>query len=244
MRPGLRTMLALSTLAFAAACSKSGPPTIIGHWRAERVQVFSAQLPVGPEIVVSEKEISSPGTDVDMSVHGFEAKSGQVTIDLAYGVGLTFYFDGPDRVFLKVPLVGKVYYRRVVDNAALASAASSVPIVAQPQSVSQAAPVAGAQSGGNHSGPTAVGEQTALATQSVRGGSQPASEPAEADGQSAAEYQLASAAAKQGQSDAAIDHLNSAFKAGFRDVARLDSSPEFGSLANDVRYQALVARYR
>lgn len=206
--------------------------------------MFSAQMPVGPEIVVSEKEISSPDTDINMSVHGFEAKSGQVTVDLAYGIGLTFYFDGPDRVFLKVPLVGNVYYRRVPDNAALASTAPSASAVAQPQSTSHAAPTATVQARGNDAGSVAVGEQTALTTQSVRGGFKPASEPLPADGRSAAEYQMASTAAKQGQSDAAIDHLNNAFKAGFRDVGRLESSPEFSSLGRDVRYQALVARYR
>lgn len=237
-------MLALGTLAFAAACSKFASPSILGHWRAERVQVFSAQIPVGPEIVVSETEIASPGTDISMPVHGFEAKSGQITVDLDYGIGVTFYFDGPDRIFLKVPIVGKVYYRRVADDAALASAASSVSVAARPLSASQAAPAAAVRATGNHPGASVVGEYTALATQRVRGGAQPASEPGEPDGQSASEYQMASTAAKQGQSDAAIEHLNNAFKAGFRDVARLDSAPEFGLLGNDIRYQALVARYR
>ena len=237
-------MLALGTLAFAAACSKTDSSSILGHWRAERVQMFSAQIPVGPEIVVSRQQISSPGTDINMSVHGFESKSGQVTVDLDYGIGVTFYFDGPDRVFLKVPLVGKVYYRRVVDNVAQANAASPVSVVTPPQAVSHAVPAALVQSKHNDVGSTAAAKQTLSAMQSARGEIQPASETTAADERSTAEFQMASVAAKQGRPDAAIDHLNNAFKAGFRDVGRLDSLAEFSSLGNDVRYQALVARYR
>jgi hypothetical protein len=54
--------LSLGSLAVSVAlvaltmtgCSKSDGPSIIGHWRAERVQVLSAHLPIGPDFVVSQ----------------------------------------------------------------------------------------------------------------------------------------------------------------------------------------------
>jgi hypothetical protein len=59
-----------------------------------------------------------------------------------------------------------------------------------------------------------------------------------------AQARLAFAAAHDGDYDAAISRLSDAFKSGYRDFAFLDSAPELSGLRDDVRYRALVARYR
>ncbi|MGE8165155.1 hypothetical protein ACQKRQ_34030 [Paraburkholderia sp. NPDC080076] len=105
-----------AALAIVCGCSKSVGPSIIGHWHAERVAFDSVQLPVGLDIVVSNTQIVSPDTGASLPIKGIEGKKDAVTIDLSYGVGFTFYFDGPDRMYLKIPLVGPVYYRRVVED--------------------------------------------------------------------------------------------------------------------------------
>lgn len=118
-----------AALAIVCGCSKSVGPSIIGHWHAERVAFDSVQLPVGLDIVVSSTQIVSPDTGASLPIKGIAGKTDAVTIDLSYGVGLTFYFDGPDRMYLKIPLVGPIYYRRVGEDvhasALLANAAET-----------------------------------------------------------------------------------------------------------------------
>jgi hypothetical protein len=246
MRPaGVAAVLAAILL--VAGCSKADGPSIIGHWHAERVQVASMQLPIGPDIVIKENEISSPDTDTGIPIKAIERKDNEVVLDFAYGLGLSFYFDGPDRMYVKVPLAGQIYYRRVVDAApvqaqtATASAVvapvpvtqSVVPAVGQPvvQSEEYRTLVKQAEAA-MHDGATGQAE-TLLAQAGQYSPAHPA-----------VDFDQAVLAVRSAQPDLAIEHLSDAFKRGFRQFDLLDSTQDFDALKSDVRYQALVARYR
>jgi hypothetical protein len=230
MRRELLVGAALAVL--VAGCSKPETPSIIGHWQAERQTVYSAHLPVGPDIEISNDAITVPGTTASIPLTAIEMKSDEAVLDMPLDVGLSFYFDGPDRVHLKVPLLGNIYYRRVHDRAparALAQASAVIQPVATAAGVQPASalePVAAAQS-------KVTGTPAAMNNAHAAGAA-----PFSAD------YQLALQAASQGNQDQAIDELNKAFKLGFNDFDRIDTAPEFAALRTDIRYQALVARYR
>ncbi|WP_460900802.1 hypothetical protein [Paraburkholderia jirisanensis] len=223
---------AVAALLSLGACSKPVEPGVLGHWRAERVTVFSAKLPVGPDLVIGEHRITSPGMDAELPVSGIERKGDETTIDLQYGVGLTFYFDGPDRMYLNVPVLGKVYYRRVADapDAPGTQAAASHGQAAQMQPVQAAPQVQQVQ---------AVPPPPAATAGPIV---PPA--PARATPAGYGDYQMALLAAQHGSTGDALQFLSDAFKSGFRDFAQLAAAPQFASLRADVRYKALVAHYQ
>jgi hypothetical protein len=223
--------------ALLAACSKQEGPSIVGHWKAERATVFSAQLPVGPDIVISEQAIRVPGTDGIIALSGITKKSGEAVLEMPYGVGLSFYFDGADRVHLNVPLLGKIYYRRVLDAAptqvAVTGAVPTVPapppaIAVPPASSAPQRPAPAAQSANviDVAATTDAAPNVATSTST------------------SPEFDHAVLAARQGDQDLAIDRLRDAFQHGFKNIDELDATPEFAALRSDVRFQALVARYR
>jgi hypothetical protein len=217
----LKLAASLAAITIVAACSKSGTgPSILGHWQAERVSVYSVQLPIGPDIVVSNNEVLSPDTGASVPVKGIESKGDSTTLDLPYGVGLTFYFDGPDRMYLKVPVVGHIYYRRVTDPVRTATQPATQ-LAAQPATARSDSQMPASAPGSTNSNATT---RSAVAAGDVQ-------------------YKLALIAARQGDTDAAIGDLNDALKAGFRRFDLLDAAPEMNALKNDVRYRALVARY-
>lgn len=240
---------AFAPMALLAACSRQADVSLIGHWQAERVSVYSAKLPVGPDIVVKEDRISSPSTGIDLPIKNIERKGGEATVDFDYSLGVTFYFDGPDRLHINVPLIGKVYYRRVNDAVPTsviqaASAPSTVPATEAAQSAPPASSVI--DSVAVQQPANAAQEIAPVAVQApAEHGS--AANPFSRDqpGQGAdSDYQKALAAARSGQQDQALDDLNAAFRGGFRDFGRLDGAPELADLRSDVRYRALVDRYR
>lgn len=237
----------------ASACSRSDPPSVLGHWRAERVSVYSVQLPVGPEIVISKTAIVSPETGASIPVQNIERKGEAATIDMPLGIGLKFYFDGPDRMYLQVPLIGKVYYRRVADPAAAADGAQekkpadlskpsgSVQRIAA--AVREPLPVPADQSAQPGDGSTeAFGNESTSSPQRAVEASSTGGESKSDAG--SAEYRLALTAANAGYVEAALDHLRKSFGSGFKAFDKLDQAPEMDKLRNDVRYQALVAHYR
>jgi hypothetical protein len=239
----------LAPMAFLAGCSRPSDVSLIGHWQAERISVYSAKLPIGPDIVVKEDRISNPATGMDLPIKGIERKGNEATVDFDYGLGVTFYFDSVDRVHIDVPLIGKIYYRRVNDNApASAALASSIPGATSEAEVVQAAPPASDPAHQVASAP----EKTNVPPAALRASQIPVAQvdvtsQSGADGAVTAhdsDYQKALAAAMAGQQDRALDYLNAAFRDGFRDFARLDAAPELADLRSDVRYQALVGRYR
>ncbi|MFM0522092.1 hypothetical protein PQR08_32225 [Caballeronia jiangsuensis] len=219
-----------------AACSRQDRPSIIGHWQAERTTVFSAHLPVGPDIVISEQAVAVPGTEAQIPLNGISQKDNEAVLELPYGVGVSFFFDGPDRIHFDAPVLGKVYYRRVHD----AIAAQAAP---QQDAKAQAA------------GPvTASAVVPAVAVQTQRPPSPPVQVAPVSLSEHAPEvphrpvrpsaFDQAVLAARQGDQDSAIDNLNEALKQGFRGFDKIDAAPEFASLRQDVRYQALLAHYR
>ncbi|MEX3967394.1 hypothetical protein AB4Y42_35110 [Paraburkholderia sp. EG286B] len=263
MMPPIRlaAIAAMVPLALAAGCSRSDDASVLGHWRAERMQVYSVKLPLGPDVVISKDSITSPGVDAKIPLDGIERKGDEAVLDTSYGMGISLYFASPDRVYLNVPIIGKVYYRRVDDSpvgttdVATATAQHAVQAVvpagpsvitpaarpAEVRQVSAAAPVA--------SNDTAQGlMQQAEAALRAGEGAQAEKLLSEAQTSPSAhplvDYDLAVLAAERSDSDSAIDHLNQAFKHGYRQFATLDATPEFEALRRDVRYQALVARYR
>jgi len=247
-------------------CSKPDDPSIVGHWRAERVQVLSAHLPIGPDFIVSEHELASPDAEVRIPIATIETKRNEAIVDFAYGVGLSFYFDGPDRMYVEVPLAGKLYYRRIKDGSgsgSVAQAATASPSGAAPSAVNSAptaaldtamnkqptltvAKVTGARLQSEPAYKTTIkqgelsmsqGQLSTAETLLMQASAEPAAHPA-------VDYDLALLKIRQADPDAAIRHLGDAFARGFRGFDIIDRDRSFDAIRSDVRFTALVSRYR
>jgi hypothetical protein len=198
-----------------AGCAKEDGSRIVGKWRAERFEVMSLKLPVGPELEITPHELST-ASDVRVPISAITQDGEAVTLETEL-IGLTFNFVEPDRMYIALPIIGRIYYRRVnVVPAAVAVPPSPVPV-----SRAQRAPL-----------PLPEPQAAALAGQS-----------ADEEPPYAKDYAQALALVRQGDHDGAVRCLHDAFKHGFRDVAQLAATAEFDSLKPDVRYQALLARY-
>lgn len=202
-----------------AACAKEDGSRIIGTWRAERLEVMSLKLPVGPEIRIGRNELAMEG-DVRIPIAGITQEGDEVTLDTPAMIGMTFYFVEADRMYLDVPLLGHIYYRRVNDPAA---GAVDVRREAQAPAASLAAASLPDRSREARAASPSVPEAPAPAYLQ--------------------DYRQAVALMRQGNRDGAVRALNNAFRNGFHDVALLTRTPEFNALASDPRYQALLARY-
>ena len=108
-------LAALLLAALLTACGRDDGRRILGHWRAERVQVQSISLPMGPEFVVTPRELTSAEGDIRIPISSIEADGNVVTLGAPFGIGLSFYFEGDDRIYFDVPLAGRVYFQRVTD---------------------------------------------------------------------------------------------------------------------------------
>ncbi|WP_345816858.1 hypothetical protein AAGS40_28250 (plasmid) [Paraburkholderia sp. PREW-6R] len=220
------------------ACSRQERPSIIGHWQAERQTFFSAHLPIGPDIVISKEAVSMPGTDTRIPLNAIRQKGGETLLELPYGVGVSFFFDGPDRMHFDVPVVGSVYYDRVGD-------ATAAQVVPQSDGKAAGAVVAGPEESPKQAVSPSVATPVALVDKPAP---VPQAPPAVDVGQPgparSSEFDQAELAARRGDQDAVIDHLNEAFRQGFKGFDKLDAAPEFATMREDVRYQALLARYR
>lgn len=120
-----RALLGVLALALAA-CAKEDGGRIVGTWRAERLEVMSLKLPVGPELRISRDALTTAG-DVRIPIAGISQDGDEVTLDTDAMVGMTFYFVEADRMYLDLPLLGRVYYRRVADRAGPAPVAVQAP---------------------------------------------------------------------------------------------------------------------
>lgn len=114
-------------------CAKQDGKNIIGKWRTERLQVMSVKLPIGPELDITRTSLAAGG-GVSIPIAAITQDGDEVTLDTYSLIGMTFYFVGPDRMYLNLPVVGKIYYRRVDDGAVAAfRAMPSKPVLpAQP----------------------------------------------------------------------------------------------------------------
>lgn len=214
VRKALLGILAL----MLSACAREDGSRILGTWRAERMEVMSFKLPVGPELRIGPNELRT-GDDIRLPIAAITQDGDEVTLDTESMIGMTFYFVDADRMYLDLPLIGHIYYRRVDES--LAGGAVNDSATARqpaPAAVRQADPP----------------PQVSALPPPVRDTVAPAY---------SEDYQQALALLRERDRDGAVRSLNRAFSNGFRDTGLLARTPEFDVLKDDVRYQALLARY-
>lgn len=216
-----RCWLGLALVILLGACSKPDSRRILGHWRAEQVQLQGFRLPMGPEFVVSQSELRSPDGEVNIPLSSISEEGETITLNVPLGLGLTFRFESNERISFEIPLVDtKIYYRRVSAAMPGASPAGDVTAPALPaesQTENQSA------------------HKTATAPPKVEswGGSD-----------AMVDYNQSVMLMRQGDTDAAVRSLHNAFEHGFRDFQLLEASQDITPLRSDPRYQALVTHYR
>jgi len=214
VRKALLGILAL----MLSACAREDGSRILGTWRAERMEVMSFKLPVGPELRIGRDELRT-GDDIRLPIAAITQDGDEVTLDTESMIGMTFYFVDADRMYLDLPLIGHIYYRRVDESLAGGTVNDSATArQPAPAAVRQADPP----------------PQVSAVPPPVRDTVAPAY---------SEDYRQALALLRERDRDGAVRSLNRAFGNGFRDTGLLARTPEFDVLKDDVRYQALLARY-
>lgn len=252
------------------ACSaESDSERILGHWRAERVQLQGISVPMGPEFVVNRNELRSIDGDITIPISSINPSGDTVTLEAPLGLGLSFRFENTNRISFDMPLVGKIYYQRVA-TAGPALPAPDTPIKKPAVIIPPAAPnapvnVSTNQPSGFSSSQPIVSQpvQSPAAAQSASSVDliREAERRLAADKLSEAEtlltqarkqygndplvdYNFAILHMRHGDPDGAVRSLRDAFLHGFRAFQLLDASPDLAPLGNDPRYMALLTRYR
>ncbi len=88
------------------------PASLKGRWRAESFNLQGLKLPLGPELSITEHALAAGGET--LGIDRIEQKDREVTAYLKSGLGLTFVFVNPDRMYFALPLIGyRIYYRRI-----------------------------------------------------------------------------------------------------------------------------------
>jgi hypothetical protein len=206
----LGALAVLVAASLLGACTNEPKPSLLGAWEAEEVRIQSLVMPAGPDFEVTASEVRLAAGTVSMPLQTMEATGREVTLRFPMGLGWTFHFEGPDRLFMDVPFAGKVYYRR---KAASLVATQVVPAQPAPAPPSARPPAATA----------------AVATATVPG----------------ADRLLEQAALLvQSDSEAALRLLDASLREGLRPAQRIEDDARFDALRQDVRYHALMARYR
>lgn len=216
MRRGLHAWKWLAYLALAfvmAGCAREDGSRIIGHWRAERFEMMSLKVPIGPELTISRDTLVA-GAEVAVPIAAISQDGSEITLDLPMSFGLTFNLVEDDRMYVDLPLVDRIYYRRVPQGTqpVLAPVAAAAP-------VPEPAPV------------------VALKTAPVVANAAPISFPV------SSVYANALEAVRHGDHDMAVRLLHRAFEEGGVRPAEVQAAPEWLALRDDVRFQVLVARY-
>lgn len=223
-----RGLLGVTLAMLLSACSKPDGKRILGHWRAESLQLQGIRVPMGPEFVVSRNELRSLGGEIDIPISSITEKSDRVTLDIPLGLGLTFQFEENDRMSFEVPLIGqKIYYRRASD--AISTANSKI----DPSPRAVTAPPSGTVQPSREVASTAHLSAAAPQQAERQHGSAPT-----------VDYNQSILHMRQGDVDAAVRSLRDAFEHGFRDFQLLETSQDLVQLRSDPRYNALVTRYR
>ena len=225
-----RGLLGVALAILLSACTKPDGKRILGHWRAEPLQLQGIRVPMGPEFVVGHNELCSLNGEVDIPISSITERDDKITLDIPLGLGLTFQFEGNDRMFFEVPLIGqKIYYRRTSD--ATSTAVSKIEPSSSPRAVT--APPSGTVQLSREV--VAAAPVSAASPQQVE--RQHGSDPM-------ADYNQSVLHMRQGDADAAVRSLRDAFEHGFRDFQLLENSQDLIQLRSDPRYTALVTRYR
>jgi hypothetical protein len=203
-----------------AGCAKEDGNRIIGKWQAERLEVMSLKVLLGPHIEITRDALMA-GPGLAIPIVDITQDGDEVTLETDALIGMTFYFVEADRMYFDLPVVGRMYYRRAPDQLI---ASATVPSSAGLPAVANAPPVT-------------PPETTPVAAQALPH--------VQHDTESVQDRNVARALVllKQGDNDEAVRALHEAFTLGFRDTAFLANTPAFDVLKDDVRYQALLARY-
>ena len=225
-----RGLLGVALALFLSACGKPDGKRILGHWRAEPLQLQGIRVPMGPEFVVDHNGLRSMDGEIDIPVSSITEQDDRITLDIPLGLGLTFQFEGNDRMFFEVPLVGqKIYYRRASDAESTANfridpSPSPRAVTVPPSSTVEL----------SRELPSAAYASRAAPQQAER---QLGSDPM-------VDYNQSILHMRRGDADAAVRSLRDAFAHGFRDFQLLETSQDLAQLRSDPRYTALVTRYR
>lgn len=212
-----RVVLMVLGLAMAG-CAKEDGSRIFGKWRAERMEVMSLKLPLGPELEITPTKLAS-GSDINIPIASITQHGNEVTLDTSALIGLTFYFVESDRMYFELPVVGRIYYRRM--NGQPVAVVAALPTNAAPPKL--AAPRVPM--------PAASPPESSVASQRTR------------TAEYAQDYAQALRLVQQGDLDGSVRSLYAAFNHGFRDITLLNKTREFDILRSDVRYQVLLRRY-
>lgn len=213
----VRRLLIVGLVVASTGCLKQDGGEIFGRWNAERFNLMSLKVPIGPELRIT-KDSLAVGDEAKVPIVAMTQDGDEVTLDLSMNLELTFHFVDKDRMYVDLPFVDRIYYRRVLD--------------AEPTKVEPAlAAVPGAKTPGPAPAPAPAKIEPAREAP-----------PRQVDTATRA-YETSVAAAKRGDTDAAVRSLYQALEAGFPDIERVRTAPEFEPLRSDVRYQVLVSRY-
>jgi hypothetical protein len=223
VRNAAGALLALVLACTMQGCAREDGSRLLGHWRAERFEVMGLKLPIGPALHITRDKLASDGGELMLPIAGITEDDDEVTVDTEANIGLTFYFVEPDRMYVKLPFVERIYYRRVSAQADLPAAHTPAAASTSPLPAERAqghAPVALPA--------PAVAAPVPLAPPAAPG---------------ALAYGQALAAVRAGDDDRALRDLHEAFEQGFTGAAQVADAPQFARLRGDVRFQVLLARY-
>jgi len=88
------------------------PQTLLGRWRAESFDLHGLKVPLGPILDVRQDALVVSGES--FPIERFEVDGKEVTAWLSSGIGLSFIFENPNRVYFSIPLLGyRIYYNRM-----------------------------------------------------------------------------------------------------------------------------------
>lgn len=214
---GRRRWLAIVSIALLSiSCSRQDGSKIIGHWRAERFEVMSLKLPIAPELRISRDRLMA-GTETALPVEAITQDGDEITLDLPMHVGLSFHLVDDNRMYIDLPLVDRIYYRRVAPDSdprpvALVTPASAPPVASVPATADRQDRRAGLANPGE--------------------GARPPSR-----------YGQALDALRLGDQDGAVRLLHQALEERSVNAALVQRAPEWDVMRGDVRLQALLARY-
>lgn len=195
---------------------------ILGRWEAESFKLsMGLGLPIGPTLDISPDQVRVPGTDIQVPIQKFRSEGQDTTLFFPVGVDLTFRFESPDRMFTDLPVVGPVYYRRV-SSAVLSASSAPAPKAELPNMQAGAVSTA--------SVPRSAASQVPATSVPVL---------SEED-----EFRQVVRFAQAGDDDAALRALAVALASGWVNWFELDRESSLDRLKSDVRYQALMARWR
>lgn len=239
--------LALSLLIALCACSRPDGNRILGHWHSESMMLGSLNLPIAPDILIQPGNLVAVASGARVPIESVSARDSEVILTFAAGLGLSFFFESDDRMFVDVPFFGKVYYERVAETPAVVTAAA---IGSGPRlEGTEPPPVVGSNALGKWIQPTVSQLFNAADGKAAAGlWTQPQELLQQARAvdpdMASIDYRLAVNAMKFSDADAAVRHLADSLAKGFTSIGRIEAEPAFKPLRQDVRYIALMARYR